>query len=352
MLRRTLADDSCVTRTLPLFALCAAAAVADPLTFATATGIVGREERSRIEAGGAVVSVVSARKPDFAAFGLAQTKAPPPRLIAWSRTIEHLYRGTYVPVIGRFSTQPRLDDLSSLRLDPDDLNDLRECRPGDCGVKLSAVEIGRIRGAASAAGEYWQEATLGAFREVLLTRAQSYLASGLAAAPPYFDQEQPISPQREYAQVAARIGLEPMYGSQALPYFDAYPHGDARGVESFLYWSKETLGGGKPIVSITHVAIFSSTTEPVPYAMTAARQVYASHYLDASLSFTIIVDGEVAPQYLVYMRRLRTDAFEGAFGWLIRGIVERRIRAEGPALMNALRRKLEGSDPPISDSES
>jgi hypothetical protein len=257
-----------------------------------------------------------------------------------------------MPAIGRFSTPPRLDDLAALALDGTELADLRKCRPGDCDIKLSAFEMGRISAAAARSGEDWESAVQRAFREVVLGRARDYLASGLGAAAPYVDGKRPVSPANEYSEVAARIGLEPLYGSKALAYFAAYPRPDSDDVESFLYWSKETLGGGKPIVSITHVAIFADPAAPTAYATVAARQVFASHYLTASLSFTIVAGGiDTDPQYLVYARRSRTDVFEGTFGWLIRSIVERRIRADGPDLLDGLRKKLEGSGLP-TDSES
>jgi hypothetical protein len=43
---------------------------------------------------------------------------------------------------------------------------------------------------------------------------------------------------------------------------------------------------------------------------------------------------------------MRTDAFEGLFGRFVRHMVEGRIRAEAPAVLDALRRKLEADDPP------
>ena len=119
-------------------------------------------------------------------------------------------------------------------------------------------------------------------------------------------------------------------------------------VESFLYWSVETLGAGKPIASITHVTIFRSAPPAPETTVVAARQVYASHYLSGSLSLTLTTAGaDGSPAYLVYLRRSRTRAFEGVFGGFIRHIVEGRIRSDAPGLFDGLRRKLESSEPPL-----
>jgi len=47
--------------------------------------------------------------------------------------------------IGSFSKTPALSDLQNLTLEPDDIEDLRECVVGDCQIKLSAAMIDRFR---------------------------------------------------------------------------------------------------------------------------------------------------------------------------------------------------------------
>jgi hypothetical protein len=349
-----LADTWAVTRTARVAllglavassALTIGAATTDPIALLTLSG-ADSTERSRVAAGGAVLTIVPSRGRDLAVFGVATTTANGSRLAAWTRMVDLLYAGRFTSAIRRFSDPPHLDDVAGLTLDEQDLNDLRNCRPGDCAVKVSASEMERIRQAADAGGPAWRTAVQHAFRQVVLARAVGYLESGLAGSPAYDDRKTAVSPLSEFEELAARLGFEPLYGARVLPYLRAFPDGDRENVESFLYWSKETLGSGKPIVSVTHVAIFSGGAPGGAGVVIAARQVFATHYLTGSLSITSItgaVDG--APAYLVYIRRSRTDAFEGAFGKFVRHIVERRIRSDGPAVLDALRRKLEQGDP-------
>lgn len=343
-----------IIRTLALGAALAAAAVstgraaADPFALLIAGGTVDSTDRARVDAGTAVFEVLPARGRDLAVVGLTRTHAAPARLAAWTRAAELLYQGRYMPAIGRFSDPPRIGDLARLTLDDQDVDDLRSCRTGDCAVKLSAPEIEQIRAAAVAAGPQWKPAVQAAFREVVLARAQAYLRAGFVGAPPYHDRRHAVSPAEEFTEIAARLGFEALYGTRVVPYLEAFPAIGEEPVESFLYWSKETLGAGKPIVSVTHVAIFRSPHRDAPGTAVAARQVFATHYLTASLSLTLMTGGvEGQPRYLVYLRRSRTDAFEGLFGKVVRGVVERRIRSDAPAVLDAMRRKLEGGEPPI-----
>ena len=336
-------------RTVTLYATlvtasAAAAATSDPIALLALPG--DPAARLKAAAGSAVLTIVPARGRDLAVYGVVRTTAAPDRLVTWSRAIEQLYQGRYVPALGRFSDPPQLADLAALALDDEDLNDLRACRAGDCRLKLGAAEMATIRQAADSGGVAWRPAVQDAFRRVVLARALDYLAGGLAASPSYEDHRTPVSPAQEFEDVAADIGFEALYDGRVMPYLRAYPAVGGSGVESFLYWSKETLGGGKPIVSVTHVAIFRNAGEHAPDAVVAARQVFATHYITASLSLTAVTSGrDGAAGYLIYIRRSRTDAFEGPFGKFVRHLVEKRIRGDGPPVLDMLRRKLEGGDP-------
>ena len=346
----------CRTMAIPAVLLTAAVtavsgAASDPLAWLTTMGMVDASDRSTVEAGGVAITVLPARGRDLAVLGITSTHAAGARVAAWARTPEQLYKGRYVPAIGRFSDPPQLDDLATLALDDEDVNDLRKCRVAACDLKLSAPEILRMRDAITAAGPQWKTAAQDAFRDIVLARAEAYLAAGLGGLAPYHDRKKPVSPAEEYADIEAHVGFEALFGPRVLPHFRLYPGTDGEGVESFLYWSKETIGGAKPIVSITHMSIFRSLQPDGPGTLIAARQVFASHYLTGSLSITAITGGVGnTPNYLVYIRRSRTDAFDGRFGRLIRHMVEGRIRSDAPAVLDALRRKIEGRDPPGSDS--
>ena len=54
---------------------------------------------------------------------------------------------------------------------------------------------------------------------------------------------------------------------------------------------------------------------------------------------------ETAANYLVNARCTRADVFHGTSGGLLRRIAQKRIRAEGPAVLEGLRRKLESGMP-------
>lgn len=300
---------------------------------------------TKLDAGEALVELLPAQSKEVAVRAATKIDAHPGHLVQWTRRIEEIKNGRYVPAIGRFSDPPRLGDLDALSLDDEDLTDLRRCRPGKCGVKLSDAEIARMREAIAAAGVEWKTAAQQTFRTIVLARAARYLAEGHTPSVSYHDARKPVLLDSEFAAVASEVALAHPRLFPLTNYLSLYPQGYMPDVESFLYWSKESLGA-KPIVSVTHVAMIESRDERIREALVAKKQVYASHYVLASLSFTAIsASPDGMHRYLVYLNRSRSDVFDGIFGGFIRHTIARRLRAEAPQALQALRTRLE-SEPP------
>jgi hypothetical protein len=315
----------------------------DPLAFFAPLS-VSSAERARILRGEAVVKNLPARGAEVAVLAVSRTTATGEGLAAWIGEIARLKAGPQILGIGRLSNPPRIEDLAALSLDDDDLADIRRCRPGDCGVRLSGAEMTALQAAAAAAGAGWREAVQAAFRRAILARAEAYRASGQDGALPYEDRRPPIAPGREFQLV---LDASPFLTARAptlAEYLRVYPYAAEPGVESFLYWSKEDLGR-KPIVALTHVVVLRSPATDLPDALVVSRQVYASHYMTGALAVTAITsDG--SSRYLVYLNRSRLDVFGGMFGGLVRSIIDRRLRGEAAEVVDAVRRRLESGPPP------
>jgi hypothetical protein len=300
--------------------------------------------RAKLMRGEPVVEIPKLQGDDIAIIGAVRTSATADRLVAWSRQITELYRGKYVPLTERFSNPARIEDLRSLTLEDEELEDLRNCRPHRCQLKLSAGEIQQIRMAIDAAGDNWRRAALDAYRSALLARARSFQEHGFRAVQLYEDATATVDPAKEFEILVERFSGDPLFTTRVADHVRTF-RPDAPGVESFLYWSKDLLGDAKPIVSITHVSILHGhANEPT---IVAATQIYASHYLNASLSLTAVSSCQQdGARYLLYLRRTRADVFSRRFGGLIKRIVTRRIKAEGPPLLSGFRDKLERGLPP------
>lgn len=75
-------------------------------------------------------------------------------------------------------------------------------------------------------------------------------------------------------------------------------------------------------------------------------QIFATHYLDASLGVTALVrDARTSRDYFVYFNRSDVDLFRGFWGGLARRVIEKRIGADGPALLREIAGRLSDGDP-------
>ena len=120
------------------------------------------------------------------------------------------------------------------------------------------------------------------------------------------------------------------YAPQLRRHLLDYPQrGEEANTSDFVYWSKERVHG-RPVISITHVAIAPSAADsPVSYAI-GTKQIYAMHYFDASLGVTLLAPDRTSAQpatFVVYLNRSRIDLFDGFLGGMARRVVAGRARS-------------------------
>jgi hypothetical protein len=321
-------------------ALASQAPDSDPFAFFDPTVRLSVGDRARLDRRDSLVRTVKAGERDVAVFSAVQVDIDANRLVEWVRRIERLKQSSFVQEIGRFSDPPRLEDLAGLTIDRKDLDDLRRCRPGDCGIKLSAEEMTRLTTARGPQAAQGADPLQEAFRLVLFNRVTTYLRDGLTGFPPYHDSRRPVSQAPVFD---ALLDDSPFLADRApvlADFLRRFPGVASQDIESFIYWSKETPGG-RPVVSLTHVTIVRGDGVNVPEALVASKQIYASHYMNGSLAVTALVGSGTSPRYLAYLNRSRLDLFSGLFGGMVRRIVVGRLRSEAGEVVDGLRRRLE-----------
>jgi hypothetical protein len=327
-----------------------AAANLDPFAFFQPTVTVTAVERQQLDRGEPVARVLPANELEISVFTAVSIDIDGDRLVAWMRRIEDLKKSAYVLAIGRFSDPPQIEDLAGLALDDEELSEVLACRAGACGLKLSAVEMTQLQRAAADAGSDWQSRVQQAFRGVVLARVKAYLAGGLGALAPYADHADPVSPAARFASVLEHSVFLTARLPQFARHVGRYPDTPTPALESFVYWSKERLAG-KAVVSATHVSILRSDEPDLPDVLVAGKQIFSTHYVNASLGITALMQGRPGSHhYLAYVNRLEVDVLDRMFGGLVRWFTQRRLKAEAADVLLGLRRRLESGEPPPIDS--
>jgi len=317
---------------------------ADPFAFLAPWVRLSPVERQRIDRGEVIAKALPAFDRQAAIVVVARVQAVPERLVAWTQAIDRFRRGRFVLAIGRFSEPPVPADLEPLTLDAEDVADLTHCRPAACALRLTAAEMAVFPPLRALPASERPAAVQAAFRRLVLERLRAYRAGGLAAVGVLADGE----PRRPADAFSALVDRSPYLARvpALAEWLRTAPPGPVLD-DAFFYWSKETYGSGKPVVSVTHVGIHRPPPGTGrPAVVVAGKQLLASHYTTASLGLTMILGGDGGgPAYLVYLNRTELDILGGFFGGLARSTMERRLGRQAPRVVEDLRRRLEGGAP-------
>lgn len=285
-----------------------------------------------VRQGDVVTTSPAATNPqEIAAFGIVRVNASRRAFVDALLDIEGYVKSETVSQVGRFSTPPTAADLDGLALPSADLEALRDCRVGQCGLKLSAAMIAKLRAEVPWAAPDWRYQATRRFKQVLVDYVASYRRDGPRALAEYVDKALAVSLADETRSLMAASP----YVNEHAPEFLAYLAGGPTaaplaGTTRLIFWATEHFGY-KPTFTISEVVLYlppDTLDAPVFVAMT---QLYATHYFEASVALTVATALAGVPPpagfHLLLLHRSRLDGLRGGFLGLKRFTAGRRIRA-------------------------
>ncbi len=309
-----------------------AAAVLRPYVRASET------ELRRLDRGGVLTKTLDS--PDgreVTSFGAIRVACTADRFAERVRDIERFKASEYVLQIGRFAPQPAVADLVGLTLDATDRDAMRACRPGNCGLRLPAAAIDRFRTTIPWGTAAEVEAAAAAMRQFLVGEATTYLAGGSGALPDYADRPGTIPRAEAFRQLLRPVEFRAESQPELFRWLDKFPAEAMDGAGSFLYWSREKFGL-KPTISISHSVLVQSHGAVV----FGSKQVFASHYFEASLGMALFIPVPNASYgYVTYLNRSRVDTLRGLLAPLARLVAARRARDGLERMLSGVKVKLE-----------
>jgi hypothetical protein len=294
-----------------------------------------------VERGEAVVKVLDTRdRRDVAVFGIITADVPRSVLVAQLRDFPNSLRTPTRSRFGIFSNPASAADVEAVTISSRDVADMKDCRPGDCVVKLPATDMRRIR-----EGTNWSAADLQAqlnayARRRLVEYVTDYRARGDSAMAIYDDRG---NLNVHASEAFAGLLAESPYVYQNVPslgrHLSAYPRDTLAGAAEVLFWSEDVMPRLRPILSVTHQIVYTPPELPT-VTLVAAKQIYANHYFEAAVDLTCIVDRPARPDsrpgsYLLVFRRYRFDNMPSGGILNIRG---RAVSALRDQLLADLRR--------------
>lgn len=316
----------------------------EPQQFLNKLGF-SHDQIRQIEHGAVAVKILKSEKHEVAAVAVVRMHVPQDFFVARLRDIERHKKSEAVLQVRKFSDPARAEDFADLTLLPPDVRDLGTCRPGRCRFKLSASQMELIQKQVDFSAPNAQEQANAAMRRLLADYAREYDANGNRAMIVYADKDRSVNTATQFAALVDRSSDVLAYSPEFREYLLHFPEITLEGIERFLYWSKENYGHKlQSITAITDFVIYHRPGSNPP-VLIASKQIYATHYLEASLALTMLFDrNETDPVpgfYLVYVNRSRIDLLRKWYSVFARASVSDNARSSIRKTVSELRSKVE-----------
>jgi hypothetical protein len=300
-------------------------------------------EHGLLAAGQPVTKLLDAdEKKEVAVFGAIWIGAPIRRYVEAVNDIETFEAGGGFKVTKRISSPPRLEDFSQLRLPAEDLDDLRECRVGDCAVKLGESALQRFHSEIDWKAPGGREAANALMRRLAYEYVTRYLEVGNDQLAVYRDRSRPTVTAQEFREMTDGMPELTTFMPNLRRYLLDYPKATLPEATSFLYW-QETEFGLKPTIRISHLTIREGPDDTV----VASKMLYASHYFWTGLELRALIPDRSRGTgfWLVTVSRSRSDGLSGFTGMFVRRRVRSEVRNASLAGLRSTKAKLERPRP-------
>lgn len=270
-----------------------------------------QEDLHKLEQGKILTKLIDTdKKPEVAVFGIMHLDVPVDFFLDQYRDIDAFMSSSGVKEIGVFGNSAQLQDLKGFALEPSDALAIRECEVGDCDVKLPATVIARLRQEIDWSAPDCQERVEAQVMQMLVDYVMAYQIGGNESMGRYDDQKYPLRMVDEFHELLQESEYLYEFVPELHEYLQAYPRRRLENVEDFIYWSQTRFDRVRPILTLNHSTIFRRSHGKIK-TLIASKQIYASHYFEASLELSALVEeaeGAGRPGFfLLYLNRSRFD---------------------------------------------
>lgn len=311
----------------------------EPHTFLRSVAGFSPGDLAQLDRGEPIARVLDTDKREVAVVGAVRVAGPQAKLFERYRDISTLKNSNVVLELGRFGTRPAPEDLRGLHFENYDLDTIRVCKPGDCGVRLSTANMERFARDVNWSAPGWREQAGDLWRQLLAADAAAYLANGTLGD--YRNKATPLDVAEEFNLIFESSKYFEPISPEFFAYLRRFPSVALQGTENILYWSKDDIY--RPVTRVTHLVLYPAPTGARRPGLIATKQIYAAHYFDAGLGLTCAFDDGASGFYMLSVNRVRTRSLTSFTRGIVRSIVQRRSRDAMEGILRSTKAALEKS---------
>jgi hypothetical protein len=305
------------------------------------------EQIAAIRSGQPVVVALPPRTPaEVLLFGAVYIHAAPETFFQFARNFDRLRKVPGFLALGVFTVPPQLSDLKGFAFDSDDIQDLKNCEPGNCRIQMPATSIEELHGSINWSAADVDEQVNQHLQKKVLELLLAYQREGNEALGAYNDKRDPTEVPEQFAYLLSYHNALPEHEPDFYHYLLDYPRGKPANYEETFYWAKVKFGL-KPTLRIEHmVTMRGRPADPVACAI-AKKQLYSSHYFRTAVDLSICVrDGDHPKQpgfYLINALGSEQAGLTGFKGSFVRKTAVGRALSNLQKALAAIRTTLEGN---------
>jgi hypothetical protein len=319
---------------------------AEPFKFFREYVGLNQDQIAAVRSGRAVAKILDSRDADEVfIFGAVYVESTPENYLKLASDVNALRKLPNYLAIQKFSDPPQLSDLEGFTLEPEDIKQLKNCKPGSCEVQLPTEAMEAFQRSVNWSAPDAADQANRLARQMALEALQRYKQGGNAALGTYRDKNHPAAVGETFQSLLSRSKALPSY----LPDFDRYlldyPSVTLDNVETEFYWEKVNFGL-KPTLRIVQAIVYRGKRSSEPVYVVAVKQLYASHYFETALDLSVCVrDQEHSTHpgvYLITLKGSQQAGLTGLKGSILRKVAVDRTRSSLERALQAIKEKLEG----------
>ncbi len=246
---------------------------------------------------------------EVAVFGAVKVSAPREAFLEATRDVDRFRNVRHIR-IGLVHNPPQASDFAGIEMPPDDVADLKACKPGKCALKLAGPGLAELQAKIDWKAKDANQQVDRFVRERLFGLMTTYMKEGTDAFKPIEDKSTGIGLAEQFKALLGNASGLIAYYPELTTYLRDYPNAKLDSSSEIFYWSLNDFSL-KPTVTMTHVV--SYLPPGTGDAVVAWKQLYASHYFNGGLAVTTYAK-DPAATYVLHIDRVRADSLGGAFG--------------------------------------
>jgi hypothetical protein len=300
-----------------------------------------------IRNGEAVTKTLQSRTPDeIFVFGAVYIKAGAEDYLKFSRDFDRLRKLPGYLAIGEFSNPPQLSDLKDFTFTSEDVQALKDCKPGNCPIQMPTSSIDELHRSVDFSSPDAEEQVKRLLQQTVLARLLAYQQDGNQILGVYNDKRNPTVVPEQFKFMLSYSKALPKYFPDFYNYLLTYPQGKPADVQDTFYWAKVKFGL-KPTLRVVHVLTLQQETPAGPIIAVAEKQLYSSHYFETALDLTFCIPEPADPSrpgfYLIMAMGSEQAGLTGFKGSIVRKVAVDRSASSLKNSLMAIKSALEQS---------